>query len=566
MALERVAKSKGWFGSLTAIPGAFGNLIDLVAATTAINILSLAVPLALMQVYDRIIPANSVDTLIWLVAGATVALLLEGIIRVCRGVMSAWIGSRFEHLVGCEIVDRVLNCRINEFEKSGLGVHLDRLNAVGTLRGFYGGQVFQAILDLPFAALFLGAIWMLAGTLVFVPLVVLVLFVYSVLIAKNRFEISRRQQITLNDRRYNFVFELLTGIHLLKAQAIEEQMLRRHERLQASTSEANMNVSRWGSLPSSLGNGFAQLAVFGVVVMGGLSVIDGELTLGGLAACTLLAGRSVQPVQGVANFWLRFSNAEIARSQLAELTSLKRDKPEGAPPFPGDVDGFIEFKNVSFRYLENQQPVLENTSLAIEARTTVGILGLSSSGTTTLSHLIMGALQPDKGGIFIDDYDVSEWDNSNLSGRIEYISNYSTIFNGTILENISMFRPDKEAIALEVADMLEMDGMVAMLPQGYESKVDAQSANFMPRGLIQRIGIARALVDRPRILIFDKTEASMDRESEAVFHRLLKRLHGVSTNIIISNNQNTLFMADSFYKLTDGNLQPIGHWEIHNAR
>jgi len=557
MALDRVTKSTGWHGALSAVPGFFSNAMDLIAASAAINVLSLAVPLALMQVYDRIVPGKSEDTLIWLVAGAGVALLLEGILRGCRGIVSGWVGSRFEHLIGCEAVERVLNCRIDDFEKSGLGVHLDRLNAVGTLRGFYGGQVFQAMLDLPFAALFLGAIWMLAGPLVFVPLGAVGLFVLTVLVAKRRFEAARREQVILNDRRFNFVIELLTGIHLLKAQAMEEQMLRRHERLQASSAEANMDVSRWGGLPAGLGNGFSQIAVFGVVAMGGLAVINGELTMGGLAACTLLAGRSVQPVQSVANFWLRFSNAAIARSQLAELAKLHPETPKGTPPLPADIKGAIAFHNVTFRYRDDRPAVLEDVSLEIAARSTVGFLAASSSGTTTLSYLIMGALQPTSGRIFIDDYELNKWDRANLAGRIEYIAQHASVFNGTILDNISMFRPEKDGLALDVAELLELDDMVALLPQGYETRVDAQSANFMPSGLIQRISIARALVERPRIIIFDKTVASMDSDSETVFHSLLERLRGVCTVIIISNNPRILAATDVVYKLSDGFLLPV---------
>ena len=561
MALDRVTKASGWYGALSAIPGYFNSAIDLIAASAAINVLSLAVPLALMQVYDRIIPAKSEDTLIWLVTGAGIALILEGAIRGCRGVVSGWIGSRFEHLVGCEAVDRVLKCRIDEFEKFGLGVHLDRLNAVGTLRGFYGGQVFQAMLDLPFAALFLAAIWMLAGSLVLVPLGALGLFALTVLVAKYRFEASRRQQVTLNDRRFNFVIELLTGIHLLKAQSMEEQMLRRHERLQASSAEANMDVSRWGSLPSSLGSGFSQIAVFGIVGMGGLAVINGDLTMGGLAACTLLAGRSVQPVQSVANFWLRFSNAEIARSQLAELVKMERETEKGTPPLPEDIIGSIEFQNVSFRYREDRPLVLEDVSLEIKARTTVGFLAASSSGTTTLSYLILGALRPTSGRVFIDDFGLDKWDRSNLAGRIEYVAQNATVFSGSILDNISMFRHDKAGLALDVAEMLELDDMVALLPQGYETRVDAQSANFMPSGLIQRICIARALVERPRIIVFDKTGGSMDIESENVFERLLNRLHGVCTVIIISNNHRMLAAADTIYELSDAFLLPVNKQE-----
>ena len=372
---------------------------------------------------------------------------------------------------------------------------------------------------------------------------------------KKKYEGARKEQVSAVDRRFNFIFELLAGIHLVKAQTTEEQMLRRHERLQSGTANANMNVSSWNAAPVIFGSAFSLITMFGVIGAGGASVIDGNLTVGGLAACMLLAGRALQPVQSAGGFWLRFSEAKIARNRIADIAALEPEIPFRIPPFPHDIDGRVELKNLSFRYDEDLDNIVNNLSIKIEPNEMIGILGKSSSGTTSLARLIMGEINPDEGMIFIDDYNIHEWDRTNLQGRIDYLPQTGTLFKGTIIDNISMFDPNRHAAATDAAALLRLDDLVALLPQGYETQVDSQANNFLPSGLIQRICIARALVVRPRILIFDKTDASMDSDSQESFLWLLSHLKGKCTIIIITNKPPLLELADKNYELFYGILR-----------
>ena len=219
------------FSRLFGVPRAWGGAVDLVLASLGVNVLSLAIPITLMQVYDRIVPAESYDTLIWLVALCFGAVAIEGLLRFMRAMVSAWMAARFEHIVGTEAVARILGSRLAEFRKHSLGAHIDRLNAVGMLRTFYAGQVFQVLLDVPFVAVFLLAVYYLLPNLVPVTLCVAALFLLTILLVKKRFKKVRELQELQNDRRFDFILEVLGGIHFLKAQAFEEEMLRRYERL-----------------------------------------------------------------------------------------------------------------------------------------------------------------------------------------------------------------------------------------------------------------------------------------------------------------------------------------------
>ena len=531
-----------------------GGAVDLVVASLGVNVLSLAIPITLMQVYDRIVPAENYDTLIWLVALCAAAVAIEGLLRFMRAVVSAWMAARFEHVVGTEAVGKILGSRLAEFRKHSLGAHIDRLNAVSMLRTFYAGQVFQVLLDLPFVAVFLLAVYYLSPNLVPVTLCVAALFLLAILLVKKRFKKVRELQELQNDRRFDFILEVLGGIHFLKAQAFEEEMLRRYERLQAGAAHANMEASGWSALPTILGVTFSQINMFCVVGLGAFFVIEGQLTLGGLAACTILATRAFQPIQSLAGFLLRFSQAEVARSRVDQISAMPAAAVEGALALPGDLVGKIAFSDVTFGHGDDGPPLFKGLNLDVASREMIGIFGANSTGTSTLLHLMAGLLQPRSGRITIDDLDLSQWDSSNRRGIVEYVPRIGSLFKGTILDNIAMFDSSKANLAYGAAELLELDDLVAALPKGYETEIDSQAKNFLPPGLVQRICIARALVERPRILLFDKCGEVMDRESQRVFGSVLERLKGRCTIVIVSSNTKFLIVADSVYRLGRGKL------------
>jgi ATP-binding cassette, subfamily C, bacterial LapB len=525
-----------------------------VVASLGVNLLSMAIPITLMQVYDRIVPADAVSTLIWLVVLCVVALLLEGSLRFMRSVVGAWMAARFEHIVGTKAVDKILRSRLGEFRKHSLGAHIDRLNAVGMLRTFYAGQVFQVLLDIPFVFVFLFAVFFLSPKLIIVTISVSVLFLACIAVVKKRFKKVRELQEVQNDRRFDFILEVLGGIHFLKAQAFEEEMMRRYERLQASSAHANMESSGWSAFPSIIGMTFSQINMFGVVGFGAVLVIEGKLTLGGLAACTLLASRAFQPIQNMASFLLRFSQAEIARSHIEQISAMPGDTLADTPTLPREIVGRVEFADVTFGHAEGDAPLFENLNISIPPRGMIGIFGTNSAGTSTFLQLVAGLLQPGSGKITIDDFDLKQWDCSNRRGSVEYVPRIGSLFKGTILDNISMFDPNKATAAFIAAELLDLDDLVASLPNGYETVVDSQAKNFLPPGLVQRICIARALVDRPRVLLFDKCGEVMDRESQRVFRQVLARLKGRCTVIVVSSNAKFLMLADSVYRLSRGKL------------
>jgi ATP-binding cassette, subfamily C, bacterial LapB len=555
MAINNFQKESSWWQGLKTLPHFSESIQDLLTASLAVNILSLALPITLMQVYDRILGFEAKTTLVWLVFGCCLAIILETVLRLARSHVSGWMAARFDHLVGVSAVERVLSTPLQVFEKEGVGVHLERIYAVNTLRGFYAGQIFQVLLDLPFSLMFIVTIWFLNAQLALVPIVVITLFLSIFALLKWRFEKNRVEQGEVNDRRYNFIIELLSGIHLVKSLSLEEQMLRRYDRLQASSAKSNMKVTTWSELPSNIGGLFSQFMMFGIIAVGGPAVMDGAMTIGTLTACTMLGGRALQPIQSAGGFWLRFANAKMARKQLQKMAALPLEFAPDMPPFPKELEGQIKIDRVSFRYSEETPYIIEDVGLSFQANKMVGISGSSAVGTTTLAYLLMGILKPESGAIYLDDFNLAEWNTSDLHGRIEYFPQNGVLFSGSILDNIAMFNPLNHAAALDAAALFGLDDLVSNLAQGYETMVTSQSNDTMPTGLIQKIAIARAFVLRPRILLFDKSNIAMDRDSEDDFLDFFKRMKGRSTIILISNQPNLLSICDEKYILEDRKLK-----------
>ncbi len=530
------------------------GMLDILAASFFINLLSLAMPLSLLQIYDRILPNNSLNTLALLVLGIAVALLMEAVLRIGRSYLSGWVGARFEHMAGCAALERILSSSINDFEKDGSGVHLERISSLGTLKEFYAGQALMTLFDLPFAFIFLALISYLAGNLVFVPIILIAAFALNAWSVGNKLRAAISERMVADERRFNFIIEVLTGIHTLKSMAMETQMLRRYERLQETCARTDFDVTRFSSSAMNLGALYSQLTMFAVVGAGSTFVIDGQLTVGGLAACTMLSGRSMQPLQRAVGIWARFQSVQLARAKLKEIFGMQSETEGGLPAIGQNFQGGIELKNIGLQFENNEQPLFNNVNLKIQPGEIIGISGGNASGKSSLLYLMMGAMRSTEGEVLIDGQNINELDPNSVRRQIAYLPQHGVLFNGTILENLTMFKPDLEEKALRIARLLGLDDVVARMPLGYDTTVGNGAYDSLPRGIKQRIAIARALMTDPLVLLFDEANAAMDSAGDKVLTEFLEQARGKRTLVLVSHRPSLLRMADKVYDLADGVL------------
>ncbi|MBF0341115.1 MAG: ATP-binding cassette domain-containing protein [Magnetococcales bacterium] len=555
----------GWPSRLTPFSVVADSLWDLMVVSTMLNLLALVLPLTLLQVYDRILQNESGSTLSLLLLGVSIALIVEAVLKMGRSYIGAWLGARFEHNASVSAMERLMTINLADFERAGSGVHLERLNALNVIKDFYSGSAVLVILDLPFVPIFLLMIYHLAGYLVLIPVVVFVIFMLFTLYIGKLLHHGVTERVKADDIRINFIIEVLNGIHAVKSMAMEAMMLRRYERLQESCAQSALQVGMQSADAQNIGAFFAQLTTVAVVAFGSIQVISHDLTIGGLSACSMLAGRSIQPLQRAVAIWARFQTIRVARKRLNAIFELKPDVPPDTPPFP-EVHGKLVMENVSFAYPvepgefrggdKAQAPkevlVIRDVNLEVKPGETIAIQG--ASGKTTLLWLMMGAIRPTRGRVLIDDHDLAKYDPCSLHSQVAYMPQTGMLFKGTILENIHMFRPEREGAAMDAANRLHLEDFISKLPKGYETIIDDGADETIPRGIKQRITIARALVSSPRIVLFDEANTAIDSSGDEKLKSVLEAMHGKVTLIMVTHRPSLEKLADRVYELKDGTL------------
>ena len=528
--------------------------VNLIVGSLALNVLSVALPVVILQTYDRVVPNEAMETLAMLIFGLAVVLVLDSALRAGRNYLTAWEAAQFEHKAGCRAVDRLLSANVGELEREAPGVHLDRLLAIETLRDFHSGQAKLLMVDLPFVTIFLALIAVIAGWLVIVPAAMLVtLLVVSFLVGRNlRAVLERRAE--LDDRRYSFIIEVLSAIHTIKSLAFEAAMQRRYERLQEAGAALTYRVTFLNNLSQGIGQVMTYATMVAIATAGAVMVIAGNLTVGGLAASTLLAGRTVQPLLRALNFWTQFQNIVVARDRAHALFDTAPESRSDAAKTQ-TLKGAFELRDASFRYDDDSKLILDGLNLKVGAGEVIGIKGEMGCGKTTLLMLIMNALKPTTGEVLYDGAALSDHDPQSLRRQIGYMPQSAVLFHGTILENLTMFRvAEFEGRALDVCRSLGIDHVINRLPAGFETVVGATAENELSVGLRQGIAMARVLVANPRLLLFDEANAALDAKTDTKLKDALSALKGESTMILVSHRPSILALADRVYSLTDGRL------------
>ncbi len=536
-------------------PGAWKRA-DVLSASLLLNILALALPLVILQVYDRIIPNQAESTLLFLVGGVAVALLLEFLLRTLRSAIMSWEASRYDHQEAMRAMEHVLSADTEAFESRPSGYFLDRMQALDKIQNFYAGQAMLLVLDFPFIIIFLALIAYIAGSLVAIPLSLLGLFMLVSWYAGNRLHHAVSARNRTEEQRQNFLIEVLQGIHTIKSMAMEAFMLRRYERLQAQSAQAIARLANINSLVEGVGASFAQLAVISFVGLGAGWVIAGDLSVGALAAGTMLSGRILQPAIRAMGIWSQFQAVRLARQQVDELYRIEREK--SGDKRPDALQGLIEVENVRYTYPGKREPVLDGLSLRVEPGESVAITGRNGAGKSTLIKLMAGFLEPQQGSVRLDGCELKAFDISALRTKFAIMPQQGVLFEGTILENMTLFRQG-EIIdqAMELAHLLGLNEIIGRLPHGLDTRISGADMSTLPEGVRQKIIIVRSLLGHPQVMLFDDANANFDIHNDQLLLRLIKRFKGRRTMVIVTHRPTYMRLCDRQLELKDGHLTDV---------
>ena len=531
---------------------------DVLMAAAIINVLALAMPLFTMNVYDRVVPNFAVETLWMMAAGILLVLGVDYALRLLRGHFVDLAGARIDHQLSALIMERVLGMRMAD-RPASVGSFAATLRSFESVRDFIASATVTALIDFPFAILFLLAMAWISWPLVFVPVLGgIAMLVYSYVIQHKMQELSETTYRASALRNATLI-ESLTALETIKAHGAEGQMQAKWEKTAAFLARVSGELRLLSSSVMNGANTLQQFVNLAAVVAGVYLIHIGWLTMGGLIACTMLAGRAMQPMAQLVALMMQYQNARLALKSLEETMQRPTERAnESAFIHRTEIRGEIEFRDVSFSYAKDTEPVLKNASLRIRPGEHVVVLGRVGSGKTTLQKLILGLYAPTSGAVYIDGVDLRQLDPADVRRNIGYVGQDTLLFYGSLRDNIAIGAPyaDDQTI-IEAAEMGGLAEFVNRHPQGFDMLI-GERGESISGGQRQGVAMARAVLLDPPILLLDEPTSSMDFSSEEQLKERLRRFTEHKTMVIVTHRLSLLNLAHRIVVLDAGRVVADG--------
>ncbi|MCC6597995.1 MAG: ATP-binding cassette domain-containing protein [Alphaproteobacteria bacterium] len=538
---------------------------SLLLTTLAINILSLALPVTTLQVYDRILPAPGSGTLPVLISGVCLAVVLEAALRLTRAYTMGRAGAAYEHRLSCAAMNHLLQADLSRLGEYGIGEHLHRMSAIGKLKDFYSGYAQMTIFELVLVPLFLCLAIYIAGPLAIVPAFVLMIFTIVSFARGQKLRAALKARDRADDARYNFLIEGLEGIHTLKSFSLENSFARRYEVLQETSTLGNFSVTEATANTFNDSALFSHLMVAAVITIGALFVLQGQITTGALIATVLLSGRMMQPIQRALALWARYQDYVLAKEKVETLFETPRHFAVAANDEAPERKGDLSLRHLSFQHERDGVWLLKNIDLELNAGECVLLHADHSASKGAFLDMLAGIYPPTTGDIVIDGVNILRYSPERLIQHVGLIRTEGLIFRGTIRDNMTCFGQIEGESVREVAALLKIDREIAKLPAGFDTFLTGGQADTIPPGLKQRISMVRVLASKPRIIIFDNADLALDREGYNAIYSLLARLKGRVSMILISGDCNIRSLAERSFVLENGALSEDTDHLKHNA-
>ena len=527
-----------------------------VVSSILINLLALFMPLAIMQVYDRIIPRQAVETLTVLVIVVALTVAAEAIFRIARNHVVSWSATILAWRTHHEVLKRVMAAPSSLLETESASRNLDRIQALTAYAEWHGSPSRLVLADLPFVALYVGLMIVVGGQLAAIPLI---LFLVLAVAAHRRSTGVRKtnENRAIEDMKTrDFLIEAINGLPTIKASAMESQMQRRFERLQETLAAHSFTSIRLAEETQAFGNLLSGLTQMMTVTVGAVFVIDGTLSIGALACCVMLAGRAVQPLLRCVAVWNELQSVIVGLEKAGPLLKLPPVQEGSRRAWTkGPMD--IRFAGVSFHHDQDSRKILDRVSITVPAGSILAITGRDGVGKSTFADLICGYLPNYSGEIRIGGFD-PRTDSAALKQYLAIVRPGASMMRGTIMDNLIMFRKgDEIELAIHAARLIGLDAQISKLPLGYQTVMSEGPSAELPSGLVQRIAIARAIARRPAVMILDEANGALDMSSDQLLTSGLHRLKGFTTTVIITNRPSFAAIADEIWRLEAGKLELV---------
>ncbi len=535
---------------------------DVLVASVLINLFAIAAPMFTRLVYDKVVPNLAFGTLWVLASGVFIIFLFDLTLKLLRNYFIDVAGKKSDILISSKLFAKVMGIRM-ESRPPSVGAFARHLQEFESIREFFTSATIASLIDLPFALLFLTLIWLMAGNLVLVPVAgVVILIVYSLLIqAPLRRAIEEGSRLA--SQKYANLIESLAGLETLKLFGAQSQFQYRWE-------EAVAHMANWNIKSRRITDGIQNTAGFvqqssnvGMIILGVYLIAEGDLTMGGLIAATMLSGRAIGPLVQLSLLSTRYNQAKSSLTIIEQVMAMPDEQEEGKRYIHRPmIQGKIELDKVTFHYPNSPVASIRDLSLTIHPGEKVAIIGRIGSGKTTLERLIMGLYQPTEGHVRIDDTDIQQLHHIDVRRNIGCVPQESVLFYGTIRDNITLGRPladDRDV--MDAANRAGVTVFTQQDPAGLERQV-GEGGLLLSGGQRQAVAIARALLGRPPVLLMDEPTSAMDNRSELQIKHQLSQLTPSETLVLITHKTTMLDVVDRVIVMEKGCIIADGPKEM----
>ncbi len=509
---------------------------DVLLASLSIQLVGLATPVFTQVIIDKVVVHQTQSTLVVIGVALILFMLFTSAMSWLRQYLVLHTGNRIDAVLGSQVFRHLLRLPLPFFENRTTGVLVARLHGVETIREFVSGAAVSLILDFPFLLIFLAVMFWYSWQLSLIAVALLgTIGLISFLVAPV-FRDKLNRQFLLGARNQSFLTEYVSGIATVKSLQMEPHLEQKYGGYLADYLAAGFTTRQVSNTYNVLANGLEQAMTLSILVAGALLVMQNDgFTVGMLVAFQMFASRMSQPMLRLVGLWQEFQQASIAVKRLGDLMDAPAEPHALVPHREAGGAGRIDLKQVSFRYSNHHPFLYRNLNLTLKPGHLSVLMGPSGCGKSTLAKLLQGFYLPTDGQILLDGRDIRHLAANELRQTYGVVPQETVLFAGTVYDNLVMAHPQanfEDVIA--ACKLAEIHGTIEQLPQGYQTEIGEHGVG-LSGGQRQRLAIARALLKRPKILIFDEAVSSLDQATAEHFAQTINRLKGQATMLFITH-------------------------------
>jgi subfamily B ATP-binding cassette protein HlyB/CyaB len=507
------------------------------ATSLVIQLLALATPLMTQVVVDKVVVHHTQSTLVVVAIALFFAMAFSAGMSWIRQYLVLHTGNRVDAVLGTQVFEHLFRLPPRYFEQRSTGVLVARLHGVETIRDFITGTAVTLFLDMPFLLVFLAIMFYYSWQLTLVVLAVVGLIAILSLLVTPIFRQRLNQQFLVGARNQAFVTEYVSGLETVKSLQMEPQIGRRYGEYLADYLAATFNTKQLANGYNTIANFLEQMMTLVILTLGAWLVMTrSDFTIGMLVAFQMFAGRVSQPLLRIVGIWQEFQQADIAVKRMGDIMNAPAEPYSLMPAREASGKGEIRIEGLSFRYNEHLPYLYRDLNFSLKPGACLALMGPSGSGKSTLAKLLQGFYIPADGRILIDGRDLRHLSANELRSNFGVVPQETTLFSGTVYDNLILANPHATFEQIITAcKMAEIHHTIEALPQGYQTVLGEHGVG-LSGGQKQRIAIARALLKRPRVLIFDEATSSLDHATAEHLARTINQLKGQVSLLFITHN------------------------------